>query len=135
MLYPLFAMVLLTFCVMLTAFITRIKALRSGAMKLDYFQLFQGSTETERVTVTTRHYANTFEVPVLFYTASVLAIALDLSCHVLPIVAWCFVAFRVLHSIIHLSYNKVTHRVLAFMAGNICVFAMWLIIAYQTVLS
>lgn len=132
MLYPLFAMIFLTFIVMLTAFITRIKAVRAGEMKLDYFQLFQGVSGSERVAVTTRHYANIFEVPVLFYTASVLAIALKIDCNVLPIVAWCFVAFRCIHTFIHLTYNKVSHRVLAFMGGNICVFTMWAIIVYKT---
>ena len=118
---------------MLTAFITRVRAIRSGEVKLEYFQLFQGHEANERVRVTTRHYANIFEVPVLFYTASVLAIALNIDCNVLPIVAWCFVGFRVTHTLIHLTYNKVGHRVLAFMASNICVFAMWAIIAYQTI--
>ena len=132
MLYPLFAMVFLTFCVMLTAFITRVKAVKAGEMKLSYFQLFQGQEVSDRVTVTTRHYSNIFEVPVLFYTASVLAIALKIDCNVLPIVAWCFVGFRVLHSIIHLTYNKVGHRVAAFMGGNVCVFIMWAIIAYES---
>ncbi|MCM8543294.1 MAG: MAPEG family protein [Lentisphaeraceae bacterium] len=132
MLYPLFAMVFLTFCVMLTTFITRVQLVRAGKIKLDYFQLFQGEKANERVIVTTRHYANIFEVPVLFYTASVLAIALQIDCNILPIVAWCFVGFRVVHTFIHLTYNKVQHRVMAFMASNICVFAMWGIIAYQT---
>jgi len=132
MLYPLYAMVFLTFCVMLTTFVTRVQLVRAGKIKLDYFQLLQGAPASERVTVTSRHYANIFEVPVLFYTASVLAIALKIDCDVLPIFAWGFVGFRIIHSVIHLTYNKVGHRVLAFMASNVCVFSMWAIIVYQT---
>ena len=132
MLYPLFAMVLLTFVVMLTTFITRVKAVKAGEVMLEFYQLFRGEQEPERVRVTSRHYANIFEVPVLFYTASVLAIALQIDCNVLPIVAWCFVGFRIIHSIIHLTYNKVHHRVMAFLASNVCVFGMWGIIAYET---
>lgn len=131
MLYPLFAMVFLTFCVMLTTFITRVKLAKVGEVKMDFFKLFQGE-EHPRVRVTSRHYANIFEVPLLFYTASVLAIALKIDCNVLAIVAWCFVGFRVLHSVIHLTYNKVQHRVLAFLASNVCVFTMWAIIAYES---
>jgi len=130
MLYPLFAMVLLTFAVMLITFFTRVKLAKAGEVKMDFFKLFQGE-EHERVRVTSRHYANIFEAPVLFYTASVLAIALNLECNVLPIVAWAYVACRLMHSVIHLSYNKVGHRVLAFMASNACLVAMWVIIAYQ----
>ena len=131
MIYPLFAMVFLTFIVMLTAFITRIKLAKTGVVDINFFKLFQGE-EHPRVTVTSRHYANIFEVPVLFYTACVLAIVLKLECNVLPIVAWCFVGLRAIHTFIHLSYNKVEHRVVAFMASNICLFSMWAIIAYQT---
>ena len=117
---------------MLTTFITRVKAVRDGEMKLNYFQLFHGAASSERVTVTSRHYSNIFEVPVLFYTASVLAIALKVDCNVLPIFAWSFVGFRVIHTLIHLTYNKVQHRVLAFLASNVCVFTMWAIIAYES---
>ena len=131
MLYPLFAMVVLTFIVMLTTFITRVKLVKAGSVKLDFYKLFQGE-EHERVRVTSRHYTNIFEVPVLFYAASILAITLKIDCNVLPIVAWCFVGFRVIHSIIHLTYNKVHHRVMAFLASNVCVFGMWGIIAYET---
>ena len=131
MIYPLFAMVFLTLIVMLTAFITRVKLAKAGDVDMDFFKLFQGE-EHPRVRVTTRHYANIFEVPVLFYTASVLAITLNLECNVLPIVAWCFVGFRTVHTVIHLTYNKVQHRVLAFLASNVCVFTMWGIIGYQT---
>lgn len=125
-------MVFLTFVVMITTFITRIKAGKSGEVKPEFYKLFLGE-EPERIRVTSRHYSNIFEVPVLFYTASVLAIALKLECSVLPIVAWCFVGFRALHSIVHLTYNKVGHRVLTFLLSNACVFTMWVIIAYQTI--
>ena len=135
MIYPIFAMVFMTFGLMFLTFITRVRAVRSGEIQMDYFQLFQGQAESDRVRVTSRHYTNLFEAPVLFYTAAVLAIALNLECNVLPIVAWCFVGFRAVHSFIHLTYNKVGHRVLTFMASNACLVTMWVIIAYQHLIN
>ena len=39
--------------------------------------------------------------------------------------AWAYVVLRALHSAIHLSYNRVVHRLLAYAASTACVFAMW----------
>jgi hypothetical protein len=43
--------------------------------------------------------------------------------------AWAFVALRALHSLIHVTYNRVVHRFAAYAASTLCVFALWGLLA------
>ena len=65
-------------------------------------------------------------MPVLFYVAGVLYLALDQTGSFAIYCAWAFVASRVLHTLIHLGYNNVLHRMMVFFIGNVCVLAMWI---------
>ncbi len=40
--------------------------------------------------------------------------------------AWAYVARRALHSLIHLTYNNVFHRLAAFAAGNVVLLVIWI---------
>ena len=71
------------------------------------------------------NFRNLFEVPVLFY---VLCIALVLNGGSTPgfvTAAWAYVALRSLHSLIHVTYNRVMHRFLVYVASTLLLFAMW----------
>ena len=124
MLYPMFAMVLLTFAVAIHLFRLRVKAVKSGSMRLSQFRLNTGDAP-DAMAQAARNYTNLFEVPLLFYVAGTLAITLGLQTPTLVVIAWIFVAARALHSWIHLHSNNVIHRLRAYMLGNICVLAMW----------
>ncbi len=128
MIYPMFAMVLITFAVAFYMFRLRVKAVKSGAVKLSYFRLNSGAEIPATLQQAARNYSNLFEVPVLFYAAGVSALALDIHHLALVILAWLFVFTRLAHSWIHLTSNHVIHRLRAFMAGNVCVLVMWVLI-------
>ena len=71
------------------------------------------------------NFRNLFEVPVLFY---VLCIAIAVTGGSTPgalTAAWIFVGLRALHSLIHVSYNRVTHRFLVYAASTLLLFGMW----------
>jgi hypothetical protein len=72
------------------------------------------------------NFRNLFEVPVLFYTLCAMALALGHTPGWLVAGAWVFVALRVLHSVIHCTYNKVMHRFQAFLAGVAVVLVLWI---------
>jgi hypothetical protein len=40
--------------------------------------------------------------------------------------AWAYVALRALHSLIHVTYNRVTHRFLVYVASTLLLFGMWI---------
>lgn len=124
MLYPLFAMVLVTFVVAIHLFRLRVKAVKSGQIRLSQFRLNSGDMP-DNVAQAARNYTNLFEVPMLFYTAGAIAIALGIQVPAMVIIAWIFVLARIAHSWIHLTSNNVIHRLRAYMLGNICVLVIW----------
>lgn len=71
------------------------------------------------------NFRNLFEVPVLFYALVALAVATQHTPGWLVAAAWAYVALRVLHSFIHCTYNKVYHRLAAFLASFLLLAAMW----------
>lgn len=133
MLYPLFAMVLVTFAVAVYLFRLRVKAVKSGEVRLSQFRLNNGDIP-ESMAKAARNYTNLFEVPMLFYTAGAIAIALGIQVPAMIITAWIFVLARIAHSWIHLTSNNVIHRMRAYMLGNICVLVIWgiLVASYAT---
>ena len=86
----------------------------------------QGHDIPDFVAKTTRNFNNFFEVPTLFYAGGAVYLVLDQTGQLAVISAWILVAARVLHSIIHLSYNNVLHRPVIFAIGNLSVLVMWL---------
>lgn len=124
MLYALFAMTLLIVAIGVLAVTTRVKAVRSKQVHVKAFRVMDGDFP-ESVVRTTRLYNNQFELPVLFFVAGVLYIALGQN-HVLGAgLAWAFVTSRIVHAGIQLMHNNVLHRMLAFWVGVIIVIAMW----------
>lgn len=126
MLEPMFALVMLTFLIMVVTFRSRMSAVRAGKLPINYFALMQGQDLPDRVAKSTRNFNNLFEVPVLFYVGALAYLVMDLEASTPILCAWLFVAARVLHSIIHITYNNVLHRLIIFGLGNLCVLVMWI---------
>lgn len=124
MIYPMFAMVLLTFLIAFRLLFLRIKALKTGRMRLSQFRLNTGDIPDE-IVQTARNYSNLFEVPVLFYAAGTTAIAMGTESAAMTIIAWLFVLARAIHSLIHLTTNDVINRFRIYIVANLCVLAIW----------
>lgn len=119
------AMVFLTMIIGLISLMTRINCVRTGDVNPDYFRLMQGDAP-EVLVRTSRAFSNQFEVPVLFYAVTTLSLFLMPNNVLNFYLAWLFVFSRYLHAYIHLSYNHVIHRLLAFLAGFLSVMVMWI---------
>jgi hypothetical protein len=128
MLNPMFALVMLTFLVMVLTFRSRASAVRRGDVSLKHFALMQDGELPEFVVKTSRNFSNLFETPVLFYTAGVVYLALDLTASTPILAAWLYVAARCLHTLIHLTYNNVLHRLIVFGLANLSLLVMWITI-------
>lgn len=129
MLLPLFAMILLTIFIGIIALRARLASVKSGQLDPRYFRNMQpreGAVVPERVVITSRCFNNQFEVPVLFYTGGVAALALDQVGIYSIILAWGFVLSRYIHAWIHLTYNNVLHRMSAFLVGIVLLLALWI---------
>ena len=131
MLYPMFALVVVTYIVLFVNFIWRLKAVRHKQLSIKYLRTFDEGDAPHHIRAGTRHYANLFELPILFYVACTLALALHLSSPFLVGLAWGFVVCRCVHAFIHMTYNHVAHRALSFWLGSMVVLAMWLILLFN----
>jgi hypothetical protein len=70
------------------------------------------------------NFTNLCEVPVIFYAVCVAAFSLQLVDGLLLNCAWAFVALRVVHSIVHCTYNRVMHRFMAYLGSSLLVWFM-----------
>jgi hypothetical protein len=130
LIYPMFALVVLTAIVGgLTAY-NRIRSAYAGEIDPRYFKLMSKYEVPDKVAKLGRNFDNLFEVPVLFYAASVSALAMDINGQLLLVLAWAFVALRLVHTLIHLTYNYPLHRFMAFILSFLCVLAMWINIVF-----
>jgi hypothetical protein len=126
-----FAMIILTFVVAGYLLKLRIKAVKSGAVKLSAFRLNNAEEMPTNMQQASRNYSNLFEVPTFFYIAGTLAIVLHLQTPSMIVLSWFFVAARIVHSWIHITSNNVIRRLQAFIASNICMLLMWVILVWE----
>lgn len=126
--YPMFAMVLLTATVLVIMFRSRVRAVREKALPSAYFRTFQGGTEPEYVVKPARHFTNLFEAPTLFYAGCLAAIATQTSGSLVVVLAWAYVAIRVAHAWIHIGRNRLRHRIPVYGASWAVLLALWIVI-------
>jgi hypothetical protein len=124
--YPMFAMVLLTAFVLATLFHSRVGAVRQGLVSATYFRIYQGETEPESSAKRARHFINLFEAPVLFYVACLAAMITHFTGVAMQVLAWIYVAARVVHAYVHLGGNRLRHRMRAYFFSWGVLLAMWL---------
>ena len=123
------ALAVLTFIVGFRLFVVRISEMRINRIPPQSIATSSASAQKMQDQRASDNYKHLFELPVLFYALSALAIAVQHVPSWLPVLAWIFVASRVLHSAIQCTYNKVMHRFPVFMFGLVLLFAMWLAFA------
>ena len=128
--YPMLAMVLLTVVVLIALFRSRVRAIREGHATVSYFRVFQGSPEPEYAAKASRHFANLFEAPTLFYVGCLAAMIVGVRSPAVLWLAWAYVALRVVHAVIHLGGNRVRHRLRAYAASWLVLLAIWGYVAY-----
>lgn len=125
MLAPVFVHVVLLVTLVIAMGRGRVAAVQAGEVKLKDIAL-DSSKWPERLRKVANNYQNQFELPVLFYAGVALLIATGLADGVALVLAWAFVASRLVHSFIQVGTNNVVHRLYAFAAGLAALAAMWL---------
>lgn len=124
-LWPLLALIGWTLCVLLLIPYRRFKAAFAGRVTPQDFKFGESANVPPEVGLPNRHFQNLLEVPVLFYVVGILGYVTQ---HVDPLtvgLAWGYVACRLLHSLVHLTYNHVFHRFLVFAASNLLLAVLW----------
>ena len=128
-LLPALAMVALTIIVWFRMYTSRVAEMRRE--RIHPQSVATSAQMAARITDTraSDNFRNLFELPVLFYVA---LLVLAWTGHVTPVtllLAWLFVALRMLHSAIHCTYNRVVHRFYAYLASSVVLWVLWGVIA------
>ena len=135
-LLPMLVQVLLTFSVWVYLFAWRIPEIRRK--DIDPQHLRDRATAHELLPDSanaSNNLKNLFEMPVLFYTAILLSLVLMIQDGVLVQLAWGFVIFRTVHSLIHCSYNNVNHRFGAYAISCLFLLFIWIRLATYVLTS
>ncbi|MBT8142232.1 MAG: MAPEG family protein, partial [Gammaproteobacteria bacterium] len=96
-LYPVFAMVLLTFFVWLRMYYVRFSVMRKFDLTTADMQPTNRNLPAA-IIFSGDNFRNLCELPILFYTVSLIILVLKLTDSVFLVCAWAFVIFRILHS-------------------------------------
>jgi hypothetical protein len=125
-LFPLIALAGWTFAVLLLIPFQRFRAAFRNQVVADDFKFGESQNVPPGVSLPNRNYMNLLEMPVLFYVACLtLYVTKSVDAIVLAL-AWTYVALRVIHSLVHLTYNNVIHRLSVFAASNVVLAGMWI---------
>jgi hypothetical protein len=118
-----------TFVIMLFLGYKRFSAVAAKRMKFGYLKVGESEKVPDDVKVVSRNFINLFEMPVLFYAVCISAYAVHQVTHALLILAWGYVILRIVHSLIHVTYNYINQRFLVYATSCAVLFVMWIIFA------
>ncbi|MBQ1541348.1 MAG: MAPEG family protein [Caulobacteraceae bacterium] len=122
---PMVAMALLTFAVLGIIPIRRFRAVFGGKITPDDFRLGESARVPAEVALPNRNYMNLLELPTLFFPVCLMFYVTGGVSLAALVLAWAYVALRAVHSVIHITYNGVTHRLVAFALSNVVLIALW----------
>jgi hypothetical protein len=132
-LLPVFVLIGLAFALLLWMGGARRQALVGGGTKIGDIALGQQNWPAHTTQIG-NCFANQFELPLLFYILIALALPLRHADLVIVLLSWVFVVTRFAHAGIFVSSNDLRQRSLAWYAGALVLFAMWLYFALRILL-
>lgn len=124
-LYPIISMLTLTFVVWLYMYLTRLQYILAHRINAQDLHRPEELLKVlpEPVNRPANNFKNLCELPIIFYGLMPTAALLNVQSPLFIFFIWGFVVFRVLHSIIHCSYNKVMHRFICYVISSL---SLWL---------
>jgi hypothetical protein len=124
---PMGVLAFLTFGVLLLIPIRRFQAAFAGETVSADYKFGESAKVPGHVSIPNRNYMNLLELPMLFYVASLMFFVTGKVDAIVLGVAWLYVALRLVHSAIHLTYNNVMHRLAPFALSNAVLVTSWVL--------
>jgi hypothetical protein len=123
---PVSGLVLLTALIWVKLYADRLSEMRAKRIAPQELASVRVAAGRLEKTAAADNFRNLFEVPVLFYTLCTALAVTGASTPGFVAAAWGYVALRALHSLIHVTYNRVVHRFLVYVASTLLLFGMWI---------
>ena len=124
--HPAIALVFLTLMVMLLIPYRRWKAGFAKEVNAGDFRYGESARVPGHVSLPNRNYMNLLELPLLFYVACIILYVTKHVDATAIILAWTYVALRAGHSVVHITYNNVFHRLGFFAASSVVLAILWI---------
>lgn len=124
-LLPCIALVGLTAIIWLIAVYTRIAEMRLRKLPSQSVATTREISKLLKNTRASDNFSNLFELPVLFYILCIALAVTHTESTAYVTTAWIFVTLRITHSLIQVTYNRVTHRQICWLLSTLCLFGMW----------
>jgi hypothetical protein len=119
------ALAALTFIVLSFVPFHRFRAAFAGQVTSADFRYGESDRVPGPVSIPNRNYMNLLELPMLFYIVAILFFVTSQVDIPALVIAWLYVVLRALHSLVHLTYNNVMHRLAMFASSNFVLLALW----------
>ena len=124
-LFPVTVLAGWTMLVLLLIPYQRFKAAFRKEVVIDDFKLGESNNVPGVVSIPNRNYMNLLELPLLFYVACLMLYVTGGTMPITLSLAWAYVGCRILHSLVHLTYNNVIHRLVIFATSNVILVIIW----------
>lgn len=127
---PVFVQGFLTLGLLLLLGYSRFRAVKAGAVKpIDpAASLYQWPAFAAQCQ---RSFLNQFETPVLFYVIVGIALATKTADAAFVLLAWLWVATRIVHALVHVTVNRLSLRFPIFIIGVAILVVMWIVTAVR----
>ncbi len=122
---PTFVLLGLTFAVWILLYRRRVREMKA---KRIHPQKVASRADAQRLledTSASNNFQNLLEMPLLYYALVALVIATNTTPGIIAMLAWAFVALRIVHSVIHVTYNTVLHRFWVYFVSSVMLWSAW----------
>jgi hypothetical protein len=125
---PVVALIAWSMLMMIWLYVTRFPAMRRAGISLKGRVGTRGGAldgvVEDQVQWKAHNYNHLMEQPTLFYAVAICLALMDFGGGINLWLAWAYVAFRILHSLIQATVNVVRWRFLAFAAASFCLLGL-----------
>ena len=128
--YPVLAVVLWTFVMMFWTLQARMSALKARRVRVADIAL-SGAGWPDDVRKISNNMHNQFQTPILFYVLCGIATYLAATTFLMVLLAWIYVATRIVHTAVHITSNRVQQRFMVFAVGVAVLIVMWVLIVIR----
>jgi hypothetical protein len=131
--WPVIVQITLIYVVYYLLFTRRQAAVKAGRARLS--QLRDNVIEPEETRFLKNNLTNQYELPVLFIAGCIANYVTGNAGSVALLLAWLFVALRIVHAIIHVGENRMRYRIPVFIAGYAVNGLLWLWLAINLAIN
>jgi hypothetical protein len=101
-------------------------AVRTHRVPVHAFRLGESAEVPPELAVFNRNFMNLLEMPLLFYVVCLALYVTHAVDRTALLLGWAYVVLRLVHTAIHLTFNRVNVRFVPFAASNVVLLTLWI---------